>query len=55
MATNNSASTNFYKRLNIPLAGQRDYDSSNTNDYNKWGLMWSSSPENSSTSAFRMF
>ena len=55
IATNNTASTNFYKKLNIPLAGQRDYDSSNTNDYNKWGLMWSSSPENSSTSAFRMF
>jgi uncharacterized protein (TIGR02145 family) len=55
IATNNTASTNFYKRLNIPLAGQRNYDSSSTSDYNKWGLIWSSSPENSSTSAFRMF
>jgi hypothetical protein len=31
-----TALTAFYKRLNIPLAGQRDFGNSVTNDYNKW-------------------
>jgi hypothetical protein len=32
---NQVAATRFYNDLNIPLAGQRDFDSSITNDYKK--------------------